>query len=215
MFPLRYLLQVLWGDITKGTADAMLDATGLLFVFNTLQTEITFPRLLGYFIEGHHTIRTRRDAEPASIALFPIDDNDTVFPLHDSPDRAALKAKGVFTMDAHRWKIIEVEFILDFSGFHRHHPAPFRTGFVGEVMLLPAGNLAGMTAYTAIQNDQHFLVDLFHFSLFIRHSRQTPPPFFYEYGTKFTPFHGACQSWKKASEKIFFQQEMGFILSRP
>ena len=182
MFPFRYLIQVLWCDITKGTADAMLDATGLFFVFNALQTEITFPRLLGYLIEGHHPIRTRRDAESASIALFSIHDDDAVFPLHDCPDRAAGKAKGVFTVEAHRWKIIEVEFILNPSGLHRHHSAPFRTGLVEEVMLLPAGNFTRMAAYAAIQNYQYLFVDLFHFFLIIRHSWQTfvgliQPPF--------------------------------------
>jgi hypothetical protein len=142
----------------------MLDATGLHSVGNPFQAEITFPRLLGYLIEGHHSVRTRGDAEPASVALFSIHDDDTIFPLHDGLDRAALKAKGVFTMDAHRWEIIEVEFILNFSGLHSHHSAPFRTGFVGEVMLLPAGNLARMAAYAAIQNYQHLLVYRLHFS---------------------------------------------------
>jgi hypothetical protein len=173
MFPFRYLPPNLWGDIAKGTADAMLDATGLYFVFNTLQAEITFPRHLGYLIEGHHSIGTRRDAEPASVAFFSIHDDDTVFPLHNCLDRAAVKAKRIFTMDAHRWKIIEVEFILNFSGLHRHHSAPFRTGLVGEVMLLAAGDFAGMAAYTAIQNYQHLLVYLFHFFLFTRQSWQT------------------------------------------
>lgn len=57
------LVQILQCDITEGTAEVMLDTTGLNSISKALQAEITFPYYIGNLVKGHRSKRTRSNAE--------------------------------------------------------------------------------------------------------------------------------------------------------
>ena len=153
MLPLCYSLQLLLGHILQGAAEAMLNTARFDPPTKPVDTEITFPGHFLCLIIDHGSIGAGVDAELASVTFLFIQKDGAIFSLYDRVDRTGSHTQRVITVDAQGRKEIEVELILNLSRFDGHHPAPLRTGLIGKVVLLPAGNLAGMTADTTVEYD--------------------------------------------------------------
>jgi len=104
--------------------------------------------------------------EPTPIALFTIHNNNPILSLDDGFRGTTSDAERVITVNAQGREIIQMELVADPPRSEGHHPAPLWTGFINEVVFLPARNLTGMAANTAIQYDEHPSVRQIHLFLF-------------------------------------------------
>jgi len=134
-------------------AKTMLNTARLNPPPKPVNTEITFPGHFFHFIKDHSSIRAGVDTELAPVAFLFVHKDGAILALYDRIDRTGSHTQRVVTVDAQGGKEIEVKLILNLSRFDGHHPAPLRTGLIGKVMLLPAGNFTGMAADTAVEYD--------------------------------------------------------------
>jgi hypothetical protein len=153
MLPLCYSLQLLFCHILQRTAEAMLNATRLNPPPKSLNAKIALPGHLFHLVKEHGSVGAGVDTQLAPVAFLFIHKDSAILSLSDGVHRTGSHTQRVIAVHAQGREEIEMELILNLSRFNGHHLAPLRTGFIGEVMFLPAGNLTSMATDTAIEYD--------------------------------------------------------------